>query len=177
MMKRAICFLIGFMLISSVFAADLSEFPDMFLDNDRANVLVIVGKAAKADDVIGAIDIVVALQHEVGNKKLDIARMDNEVDVISAQNTIIIGGPCANAAAAKLLGYPENCLEGFELGKGYINLYEFENDNIAMLIAGTVAIDTRRVTRVIANYKDYELKGNELVVSDINLREITITPK
>jgi hypothetical protein len=103
--------------------------------------------------------------------------MDDEVKVLSAQNTIIIGGPCANAAAAKLLNYPKNCLEGFEPGKGYISLYEFENGNIAMLIAGTLAIDTRRTTRVVANYQDYELEGTKMVISEVSLNDIIIHPK
>lgn len=168
--------LITLVLISSVFALDLSEFPDMFIKDGNADVLVVVGKAAKAEDVIGAIDIVVMLQNMMGNQKLDIARMDSEVEVLSAQNTIIIGGPCANGAAAMLMGYPENCLEGFELGKGIIRLYEFENGKIAMLVAGVVALDTRRTTMVLANYQDYDLKGTEMVISGVSLNDITVKP-
>ena len=163
------------MLISTVFALDLSEFPDMFIKNDDADVLIIVGKAAKAEDVVGAIDIIVMLQNEIGNEKLNIARLDSEVEKLSAQNTIIIGGPCANSAAAKLLGYPKNCIKGFEAGKGVIKLYGFENGNIALLVAGAVALDTRRATYVLANYNDFDLNGTERVVTRISLKETTVT--
>ena len=175
MIKRAVIgILILIFLVSGVFAADLSDFPDMFIKGGNADVVVVIGKAAKAEDALGAIDIVVALQQRIGSRKLDIARLDENIRVLSAQNTIIVGGPCANSAAAKLLNYPENCLQGFELGKGYIRLYEFENGKIAMLVAGTVALDTRRTTRVVANYKDYALEGTGMVVSGVSLSDISV---
>ena len=164
-------------LVGSVFAADLSDFPKMFIENNTADVLVVVGKAAKAEDVLGAIGIVTMLQTEVGvSGRLDIAKLDSEVDDLGAQNTIIIGGPCANAAAAELMGYPRNCLQGFELGKGFIKIYEHSNGNIAILAAGTLALDTRRVTYVLTNYKDYRgnLEGKEVVVSGVSLSEVVI---
>ena len=169
--------IIFLMLFSSVFALDLSDFPDMFIKGNSVDTIIIVGKSAKAEDVLGAIDIVVTLQNEIKYTKIDIAKLDNEVSSLSAQNSIIIGGPCANAAAAKLLGYPANCLEGFEVGKGYIKLYEWNNGNIALLVAGTVALDTRRATSLLANYKDYTLEGTSMVVSGFNLKDIQVTPK
>lgn len=169
-----ICLLL---ICSTAYSVDLSEFPDFFIKDNNANVVVIVGKAARADDVLGAIDIVVALQQRIGSKKLDIAKLDDDVEVLSEQNTIIIGGPCANSAAANLKGYPDNCLKGFEVGKGYIELYEFDNGNIAMLIAGTAAIDTRRATRVVSNYKDYKLTGKQMVISEVILNDISVGSK
>jgi hypothetical protein len=166
--------LIAIIAVSGVSALDLSEFPKMFVADDKTNTVVIVGKAAKAEDIIGAIDIVSALQTECSGKRLDMAKMDSEIGVLDAYNSIIVGGPCANAAAAKILNYPENCLNGFELGKGYIKLYEWSNGNIAMLVAGTTAVDTRRTTRVLANYKDYHLNGTSMVVSGVSLTDLTI---
>ena len=117
------------------------------------------------------------LQTEAGVLgRLDIAKLDSEVEDLKAQDTIVIGGPCANAAAAELMGYPKNCLKGFELGKGFIRIYEHDNGNIAILAAGTLALDTRRVTHVLANYKDYKgnLEGTEAVVSGVSLTDIVI---
>lgn len=174
--KITMLFLILVILVPSAFALDLNEFPNMFIKDGSINALVIVGKAAKAEDVLGAIDIVVMLQNKAGNKKLDIARLDSEVETLSTQNTIIVGGPCANSAAAKLMGYPKNCLEGFEMGKSIIRLYQFENGKIAMLVAGTVALDTRRATYVLANYQDYNLSGTNMIISGVNLNDVTISP-
>ena len=174
-MKTIITFTVFLIMLTSVFAADLSNFPDMFIGGNTANVLVVVGKAAKAEDVLGAVGIVTMLQTELGvNERLDIAKLDSEVTNLKAQNTIVIGGPCANAAAAELMGYPANCLKGFELGKGYIRIYEHDNGNIAILAAGTLALDTRRVTHVLANYRDYDLRGQEVVVSGVSLQDIVV---
>lgn len=176
MIKRGLILtVILIMLISNVIALDLSEFPSMFVKDGQADVLIVVGKSARAEDVLGAIDIVVMLQNELGGKKLqNIATLDNEVGSLDAHNTIVVGGPCANSAAAKLLGYPANCLEGFEVGKGYIKLYQWSNGKIALLVAGTVASDTRRTTYVLANYKDYMLNGTSVIVSGVSTNDLTI---
>jgi hypothetical protein len=138
MIKRGfigICILL--LVISLVSAVDLSGFPKMFVRAGKADVVVIVGKAAEAEDVIGAIDIVAMLQYETGqNRKIDIARLDSEVDDLYEHNSIVIGGPCANAAAARLLEFPENCLEGFEVGSSTIRLFEFTNGRKSILVAG-----------------------------------------
>ena len=176
MIKKALfSILVLLMLVSSAIAIDLKDFPVMFTKNIKNNnVIVVIGKAAKAEDVLGAIDVVVMLQNEIGGKKLEIARLDSEIGSLSAYNSIVIGGPCSNAAAANLLNYPENCLEGFEVGKGYIKLYEWDNDNIAMLVAGTVALDTRRTTHVLANYNDYILSGTSMVISGVSMSDLTV---
>lgn len=162
-------------LALSVSAADLKDFPGLFIEDDSVNAVIVLGRAAKAEDVIGAIDIVAMLQNELGGKKIEIARLDNEVvGNLADYNTIMVGGPCANAASAKLLGYPKNCLEGFEVGKGYVKLYQWSNGNLAMMVAGTVALDTRRATTVMSNYADYNLTGNSLIISGISMKELTV---
>ena len=175
-LKHTIISIISLLIIvSSVFAVDLSEFPKMFIEDNDANVILVVGKAAKAEDVLGAIDIAVMLQNEIGKvTKLDIARLDNEIDTISEQNLIIVGGPCANSVAAKLLGYPQNCLQGFEVGKGMIKLYEFQNGNVALLVAGALGVDTRRATHVLANYKDFDMNGTTRIVSKVQMKEVQV---
>ncbi len=174
-MKKALILGVFLLMLTSVFAADLSNFPDMFIGDNTANVLVVVGKAAKAEDVLGAVGIVTMLQTEMWvTERLDIAKLDSEVSDLEAQNTIVIGGPCANSAAAELIGYPANCLKGFELGKGFIRIYENDNGNIAILAAGTLALDTRRVTYVLTNYEDYDLSGKEAVISGVSLTDIVV---
>ena len=176
-MKGIIIAILSLLLISTAFAADLSKFPEMFIEDGTANVLVIVGKAAKAEDVLGAVDIVVVLQHAAGNKKLDIAKMDDEVDVLSAQNSIIIGGPCANPAAAAIMypnGAPDNCGEDFTAGEAMIKYYE-NGDNVALLVAGYSAEDTRRAGKILGNYANYDLSGSEVVVKGTTLTDMTVT--
>jgi len=176
MIKRGfigICMLV--IVISIVSAADLSFFPKIFVRAGKADVFVVVGKAAQAEDVVGAIDIVTMLQYETGqNRQIDIARLDSEIEEIDAQNTIVVGGPCANAAAARLLGFPENCLEGFEVGSSIIKLFEFPNGKKSILVAGMTALDTRRATTVLSNYENYNLTGTEMKISGISMIDIQV---
>jgi hypothetical protein len=88
-------------------------------------------------------------------------------------DAIVVGGPCANAAASDLMGNPENCAEGFEPGKAMIKLYE-NGDHVAVLVAGAEAYDTRRAARVLANHEDYDLSGMEVVVTGTDLTQITV---
>ncbi|MEM3126526.1 MAG: S-layer protein [Candidatus Woesearchaeota archaeon] len=102
------------------------------------------------------------------------AKLASEVSDIRAVNAIVVGGPCANAAAAELMGNPANCAEDFEEGRAMIKLYE-NGGNVAVLVAGYSAMDTRRAARVLANYEDYDLTGKEVVVSGTTLSDISVT--
>jgi hypothetical protein len=156
------------------YAVGLEAFPAMFLDEAR----VIVGRSAAAEDVVGAIDIMTSLQQKAGSSKITGgAVLDIEVTDIEDMNSIVVGGPCINSAAAYLLNYPVNCLEGFDAGKGIIRVYEFNNGKFALLAAGTTALDTRRVTNVLANYNDYSLSGMEMVIAGLNMNRIDVNIK
>ncbi len=69
----------------------------------------------------------------------------------TSNNLILVGGPCANSAAKVIMGNPENCVEGFEAGKAKIKLYE-NSGNVAMLVAGATALDTRGASQFVAQY-------------------------
>lgn len=66
-------------------------------------------------------------------------------------NLILVGGPCANAAAMVIMGNPEVCTTGFEAGKAKIKLYE-NSGKVAMLVAGATALDTRGAAQFVAQY-------------------------
>jgi hypothetical protein len=105
------------------------------------------------------------------------AKLDEEITNVNSQNMIVVGGPCANSVAAEIMGvsqlWPE-CGSEFEEGKGKIKLYELENDKYALLIAGMSALDTRRATRVMANYNQYDLTNSEVEVIGTTLDDISI---
>jgi len=90
------------------------------------------------------------------------AMLDSEVIDWTATNVIVVGGPCVNTVAAELMGNPADCAAGFEEGKAKIKL--FEDENVALLVAGYSADDTRRACTVMKNYKDYaaDLVGTEV---------------
>lgn len=108
------------------------------------------------------------------------ARLDSEISSVSADNLIVVGGPCANKVAADVMGVPyaaEGCDAGFTQGKALIKLYETGAGNVAMIVAGMSAMDTRRATRVVANSDAYtdDLVGTEVVVSGTSLTDIKVS--
>ena len=103
------------------------------------------------------------------------AVLDTEVSDYSAQNHLIVGGPSVNAAAADVLENPDPCTTGFEEGKAMIKLFERTNGNVAILVAGMLAMDTRRASRALANYGTYDLTGMEVEVSGTSLTQITVS--
>ncbi len=107
---------------------------------------------------------------EVGATKLA-----SEIADVSAQNLIVVGGPCANAVAAEVKGNPEDCTAGYEPGKGLIELFDTGAGNVALVVAGYSAADTRAATSVLANYQDYELKGTkmEVITATSTVKEVT----
>ena len=94
------------------------------------------------------------------------------------QNMILVGGPCVNAAAAKLMGSNEPLCgdkSGIKPGEAIVKL--FENDGYtSMLVAGYEAADTRRATKVISQYGMYanDLVGDEVVVKGTSLTDIKV---
>ncbi len=94
-------------------------------------------------------------------------------------NAILVGGPCANNAAAQLMGTnPANCADGFTPGEAMIKLYQNTNGRVAMLVAGYNAFDTRMAARVLANYEQWQdagaLMGEEVVVSGTSFTNIEV---
>lgn len=162
-------------MIMPVSAEDISSFPGMFIKKNRIDAIIVVGKHAHAEDVIGAVDIALALQNAAGTlSEKSIAVLDTHVDDITAQNMIVVGGPCANAVAAKLLNFPQNCMQGFEIGEARIKLFEHGNGKIAMLVAGATARDTRTATAILADYKNQNLKGKEILIEIIEYKELGV---
>ena len=132
-------------------------------ESQRYPLVYITAKGTSFSEVgASTTDAVTVQRIEVGAAKLA-----SEVANVNAQNTILVGGPCANTAAATVLGNPVDCADGFEPGVGRIELYEHTNGNVAMLVAGYAAVDTRNAAAVVANYKDYagKLKGTKVKVT------------
>lgn len=125
-----------------------------------ANVYLTAGVTKTTTGGTEGAETVTIQRIEVGATKLasEIAGQEK------TQNVILVGGPCANAASAVIMGNPADCTAGFEAGKGKIELYE-NDGNVAMLVAGYAAADTRAASSVVANYGDYTLKGTKMEVT------------
>lgn len=98
--------------------------------------------------------------------------LDSDVADWKADNLIVVGGPCANTIAAEILGISSSkpaCYQDFPVqdGQGIVKMVQ-NGDNVAILVAGFSAADTRKAAQVVANYEDYasDLSGKaEVVVS------------
>ena len=159
---------------------DLSQYPYPFVKDGEMNSIIIVGDADSSETVITASDIAAGLHNEITSIRsgLDTTKLASEVPNIRAVNSILVGGPCANAAAAEVMGNPADCTEGLEPGKGIIKLFEHGNGNVAVLVAGYNDAGLRRAAHVLANYKDYAsiLKGKEVEVTGTSLTDIQVNP-
>ncbi|HIH11664.1 TPA: hypothetical protein HA241_05715 [Candidatus Woesearchaeota archaeon] len=104
---------------------------------------------------------------------VDATKLDSEVASVSAQNLVVVGGPCVNSVAAELLGSPADCAQGFTPGKARVKLFEQANGNVAMLVAGYSGADTRLAGKVLA-HRFSELTGDEVEIEGTTYSDATI---
>jgi hypothetical protein len=91
--------------------------------------------------------------------------LDTEVTNPSDYNLILVGGPCANDVVADVAGFPtcEGYREMYKSGESIIQMAN-NGANVALLVAGYDAVDTRKAGKVLANSADYSLSGSKVVV-------------
>ncbi|HLD12792.1 MAG TPA: hypothetical protein VJB87_04320 [Candidatus Nanoarchaeia archaeon] len=82
----------------------------------------------------------------------------------SDYDIILVGGPCANMAVEKVEGLPTCSGWSYNPGEAIIQLAD-NGDHVALLVAGTDAIDTRMAAKVLANSEDYDLMGDSVMIS------------
>ena len=176
--KIFILFLLGVLFSGSVFSYDIGDFPNYFTIDDSIEVTFILGSNAHAKDVISAIDIATKIQYyqdSLNHRSLgNIAYLDTEISDFKSYNTVVIGGPCINSAAAELLDFPIDCRAGLSPGDSLIRLFEFGN-SYSLLIAGYHADDTRRASSVMSNHEDYNLSGRSLEVYEQRFEEYLLS--
>ena len=174
-MKKILLLIIVLLTIPLVYSSNLKEYPDFFIKDNVLDVTIVVGDLAIASDTIGAIEIATSLKSYEGANKVNIkAALSSEIEDLKAQNVIVVGGPCANSAAAELLNYPVVCSESIPSNTGIISLFEYDNFNV-LLVAGSSAADTRRTSGVLANSDDYSFpKSNYMEVIKALEKRVTI---
>ncbi len=134
------------------------EYPE----NQRLPLIYVTGEGASFTTTTAT-----AGQAVIVNK-IDVSatKLASEVPNIKAVNAILVGGPCANAATREILGNPADCMAiadqlGIGPGEGIIKLYE-NNGNVAMLVGGYGAKDTRVAAGIVADYDKHSLTGTEM---------------
>ncbi|MFH1682684.1 MAG: hypothetical protein ABIA37_02705 [Candidatus Woesearchaeota archaeon] len=152
---------------SSVVSSDNSPnqyYLDIPKTQTQAMFYVTSGAVASATSAVGGELALVQV--------VDATRLDSEVSSISAQNLILVGGPCVNTLAAELLGNPADCTQGFSPGKARLKMFD-NGANMAMLVAGYSGADTRLAGKVIA-HRWKELNGEEVEVAGTTYSDATI---
>jgi hypothetical protein len=160
-----------------------------FVENDRPSsspdTLVVTIPTAQVEGQVfvtsGAVTKTLTSTEEAGTTyniapvSVGSAKLDSESAGWKSQNTIIVGGPCANTVAAEFMGSPADCATGFEEGKAKIMLKEY-GSKVSMLVAGYSADDTVMATKVVAEYdKHAEFTGSEVEVSGTSMNDITVS--
>jgi hypothetical protein len=102
------------------------------------------------------------------------AKLASEVSSVSMYNAVVVGGPCANPIAASLLGNPEPCYESVPMNKAIVKLFEHTNGNVALLINGRSALNTRQGARAVATGQIKSVTGKEAEVSGTTLADVTV---
>lgn len=103
-----------------------------------------------------------------------VSKQDSDIDDITDFTAIVVGGPCANSVAAQLLGNPEPCWESVPENKAIVKAFEHDNGNVAVLIAGRTAKDTRRATSALAAGKLNSVSGAEAQVSGTSMTDVMV---
>ncbi|MBI5065583.1 hypothetical protein HZA97_05085 [Candidatus Woesearchaeota archaeon] len=119
----------------------------------------------------------IIFSEELNKLPVGLSKLASEIKNIKQYNTIIVGGPCANKWAAELMNNPEPCHESVPQGEALIKFYEHSNGNVALLIAGRDALDTRRGARALQTEKIKEAGEVKAArVSGISLTDIVVRP-
>jgi hypothetical protein len=103
-------------------------------------------------------------------------KLASTVSDVSAQNLIVVGGPCVNTVAAELMGNPSPCSKDFAAGKAMIKMYEATTGKVAMLVAGYEAQDTTRATKVVAESSGAKLKAVAAGKKEVSVNTINEEP-
>ncbi len=132
----------------------------------RKGVFFIVGNKAPAMDIVTISEIKSALTDR--NIDTGDAKLADEVDDYTTDDYIVIGSPCDNPVAAKLLA-KEIAKKGdcniFEPGTAWIKLFKTSPDNIALFIGGDRPVYTRIAGSVVGHFEDYAFVGTAIEVS------------
>ncbi|MCX6707087.1 MAG: hypothetical protein NT001_03015 [Candidatus Woesearchaeota archaeon] len=132
----------------------------------RRGMYFIVGNKAPAVDIVTISEMKSALSY----KGIDTgdARLADEVADYTNEDYVVIGSPCDNPVAAKLLAAEirkkSNC-NIFQPGTGWIKIFQTSEDHIALYIGGGSAADTRKTAKVVENFEDHNLQGATVEVS------------
>jgi len=166
-LKINIVLVILFLVALSGFASaeDLSDFPDIFVDNGNLDVIIVVGDKASASHAIAQAQVALSLTSFIDKRVLGLTKLASEVDGIEDVNIISIGNACNNEVTSLILGNPSPCDAGLEKGKATIEFFESE-DRFHIVLSALSDEGIKKAADVLSNYESYELEDDvfEIIV-------------
>lgn len=133
---------------------ELSNYPEPYVINGEPNKLrIVVGDTAPASDTLAAIDIATNLQYLQPTKADINAVLASEVTNPKDYNLILVGQPSLNPF-----------IESIPISTAMIKAIPNGN-NVALIVTGTTLLETRFAAKVLSNYEDYSLSGDECKIT------------
>jgi len=142
---------------------DLSNYPDMFMKNKVLNAYFTFGLGASTiTDTLLMTNIWLTLEKDgYSYVQGESSKVDTEISNPLQTNLIVIGKTNDNKITNSLVKSV-----GGSLNKGEGMLKLFENKGyVQLLVTGYSEDDVKRAAKVLENYKKYNLKGKELLVT------------
>ncbi len=111
-----------------------------------------------------------------------LVKLDTEVADKTAQPLILVGGPAVNKLTAEALGlsYPSyGAASTIPTNKAMLKLVEdaFGGSNVALIVAGWEAENTREAAAILKNYDQHDLSGDSVSISGTTITPITEEPE
>ncbi|MBI2647596.1 hypothetical protein HYW99_03905 [Candidatus Woesearchaeota archaeon] len=155
--------LLTLMFLSNILIveAQLSDYPNFLIKNGILNVTLVVGDKSSSVNVLSQAAIASSLASFSSNAIIQ-NKLSSEIYDLN-QNVISIGNPCVNDISAKIMDGPSPCDKDFEIGKGYIMLYQYDS-YYHIIVAGYTDLGTKKAAEILANYDEYNLYGNKYII-------------
>jgi hypothetical protein len=158
MKNIVILIFIGMIIPNLVYAGGLSDYPEYFVDDDKLDVIIVVGDRSPAVHVIAQTQLALSLTPIVSKKPPGLTKLASEISEIEGTNIISIGSACINEVSARILSYPDPCDQNLEPGKATIELFK-NDDNIHIVLNALSEDGIKEAANVLANYGDFDLEG------------------
>jgi len=140
-------------------AKDLSDYPDIFVDDENLDVIIVVGDKASASHAIAQAQVALSLTNFIGKKILGLSKLASEVDEIDDVNIVSIGNACDNEITSSILGNPSPCEGGLEEGKATIEFFG-SGDSFHIVLNALSDDGIKKISEVLSNYESYNFSGN-----------------
>lgn len=171
-MKFKVLLIASLFFVSFVFSAHawrLENYPQIFVKGKSLSVQIILGSNALIYDGVASSLILTSLQRYSDLHNLSFVYSITEDTYVNSpydQNSIVIGGPCANSVASQIFNYPLSCSQGFTPGVGSIRA--FDGGHPVIFVGGFFWQDTLRAAQVLSKWQNYHLNGT---VTNVNVAE------